>query len=60
MEFGERVRAKAILAGGESGDPASAHFADQIGDYAKGIFRDVLFYPEDVAAHAERRYHPGE
>jgi acyl-homoserine-lactone acylase len=60
VEFGERVRAKAILAGGESGDPASAHFADQIGDYAKGIFRDVLFYPEDVAAHAERRYHPGE
>jgi acyl-homoserine-lactone acylase len=28
VEFGKRVRAKAITAGGESGDPASPHFND--------------------------------
>jgi acyl-homoserine-lactone acylase len=60
VEFGPKVRAKAILVGGESGDPKSPHFADQVPRYLRGEFRDVLFYPEDVAAHAERRYHPGE
>lgn len=60
VEFGPRVRAKAISAGGESGDAASPHFADQIPMYSKGQFRDVLFYKEDVLAHAERHYHPGE
>jgi hypothetical protein len=28
--------------------------------YREGRFRDVWFTPQDVAAHAERRYHPGE
>ncbi len=60
VEFGPKVRAKAIMVGGESGDPASPHFADQVQMYIRGEFRDVLFYPEDVSAHAERRYHPGD
>lgn len=60
VEFGTKVRAKAILVGGESGDPASPHFADQVQMYIRGEFREVLFYPEDVSAHAERRYHPGD
>lgn len=60
VEFGPRVRAMAIAAGGESGDAASPHFADQIAMYSKGEFRDVFFYKEDVFAHSERRYHPGE
>jgi acyl-homoserine-lactone acylase len=60
VEFGPTVRAKAIMSGGESGDPASPHFSDQALMYSEGRFRDVLFTPEDVAAHAERRYHPGE
>lgn len=60
VEFGSPVRAKAILAGGESGDPASRHFTDQAPLYARGQFRDVLFTPADVSAHAERRYHPGD
>ena len=60
VEFAPRVRAKAISAGGESGDAASPHFADQITMYSKGEFRDVYFYKEDVLAHSERRYHPGE
>jgi hypothetical protein len=28
--------------------------------YSKGIFKDVLFYKEDVLKHVERQYHPGE
>jgi acyl-homoserine-lactone acylase len=58
VEFGSTIRAKAIMSGGESGDPASTHFTDQAQMFSKGIFRDVLFSPEDVAAHTERSYHP--
>lgn len=60
VEFGPRVRARAVMAGGQSGDPASPHFADQVGRYAAGDLRDVYFYPDDLAKHAVRRYHPGE
>jgi acyl-homoserine lactone acylase PvdQ len=60
VEFGKKVRAKAILAGGQSGDPASPHFFDQAKMYADGEFREVLFYKDDVLKHAKRTYHPGE
>jgi acyl-homoserine-lactone acylase len=60
VEFGPRVRAKSILAGGVSGDPASPHFNDQAERYARGEFKDVRFYPEDIAQHARRTYRPGE
>ena len=59
VEFGPRVRAKSVLAGGVSGDPKSPHFSDQAEMYAKGQFKDVLFYREDVEKHAERTYQPG-
>ncbi|MGE3960005.1 MAG: acylase [Vicinamibacterales bacterium] len=60
VEFGDRVKARAITAGGQSGDPASPHFTDQAQRYADGDLRDVYFYREDLAAHTERTYHPGE
>jgi acyl-homoserine-lactone acylase len=60
VEFGERVRARAITVGGQSGDPSSPHFGDQVQRYVEGNLRDVWFYREDVEAHAERSYHPGE
>jgi acyl-homoserine-lactone acylase len=60
VEFGPRVRAKSILAGGESGDPTSPHFADQAEMYSRGQFKDVLYYKEDIAKQLERQYHPGE
>jgi acyl-homoserine-lactone acylase len=59
VEFGPIVRAKAIMSGGESGDPASPHFTDQAQMFTQGHFRDVLFSREDVLAHAERSYRPG-
>jgi len=60
VEFGERVRAKAITAGGQSGDPASPHFNDQAARYASGALRDVYFHRDELAGHVERAYHPGE
>ncbi len=60
VEFGERVKAKTILAGGQSGDPASPHFDDQIERYIAHDFKDVAFYREDVEARASRTYHPGD
>jgi acyl-homoserine-lactone acylase len=59
VEFGERVRAKAVTAGGSSGNPASPHFNDQAGRYAKGDLRDVYFHPDELEKHVVRRYHPG-
>lgn len=60
VEFGDKVRARAVSAGGESGDPASPHFNDQALRYSLGNLRDVYFYPEDVKAHAVKTYKPGE
>jgi len=60
VEFGPRLKAKSVLAGGESGDPASPHFTDQAAMYARGEFKDVLFYKDDVEKNLERKYHPGE
>jgi acyl-homoserine-lactone acylase len=60
VEFGPRVRAKAITAGGESGDPKSPHFNDEAQRYASGALRDVYFYPDQLNGHTERAYHPGE
>lgn len=60
VEFGKRIKAKSLLAGGESGDTNSKHFSDQGLMYSKGQFKDVLFYKEDVMKQAEKKYHPGE
>lgn len=59
VEFGKKVTAKSLLAGGESGHPNSPHFFDQGQMYAEGKFKDVLFYKEDVLKHATKTYHPG-
>jgi len=60
VEFGPRVRAHAVTAGGESGDPRSKHFNDEAQRYASGALREVYFYPDELKGHTERSYHPGE
>ena len=60
VEFGETVKAKTLLAGGQSGSPDSAHFDDQVDDYIAGRFKDVAYYKTDVEARAVERYAPGE
>ena len=60
VEFGDSVRAKAVTAGGESGDPSSPHFNDQAVRYSTGELRDVYFYPHQLKDHTEREYRPGK
>ena len=59
VDFGDSVHARAITAGGESGDTASKHFDDQALRYSKGDLREVYFYPSQLVGHTERTYHPG-
>lgn len=59
VEFGDKVKAKSMLAGGESGHPDSPHFLDQAQRYADANFKDVAYYREDVEARAEEKYVPG-
>ena len=60
VEFGKRIKARSLLAGGESGNENSKHFFDQGLMYSQGQFKEVLFYKDDVMKHVEKMYHPGE
>jgi acyl-homoserine-lactone acylase len=59
VEFGERVRAKAITAGGASGNPRSPHFNDQAPRYSTGELREDYFHRDQLQGHVKREYHPG-
>jgi acyl-homoserine lactone acylase PvdQ len=59
VEFGDKVRAKAVTAGGESGHPGSVHFSDEAKRYSTGNLREVYYYREQLKGHTEREYHPG-
>ena len=58
VEFGDSVRAKAVTAGGESGDPTSRHFNDEAQALRTGDLREVYFYRSQLKGHTEREYHP--
>ena len=60
VEFGERLRAKSILVGGQSNDPQSGHFVDQVPLYVNQAWKEVAFYREDVERRATERYAPGK
>ncbi|MFS4415993.1 acylase [Maribacter sp. 2307ULW6-5] len=60
VEFGDKVRAKTILAGGQSGDPNSPHFNDQIQRYANVNWKEAAYYREDVLKRAKETYVPGQ
>jgi acyl-homoserine-lactone acylase len=59
VEFGDKVRAKAVTAGGESGHPSSPHFNDEAQRYSTGDLREVYFYRPQLQGHTKREYHPG-
>lgn len=59
VEFGDRVRARAVSAGGQSGRPSSRHFNDQAERYATGNLREVYFYRDQLKGHTEAEYRPG-
>lgn len=58
VEFGPKIRAWAVSAGGESGDPASPHFVDQARRYTTGDLRPILLDAGDLAGL--KSYRPGE
>lgn len=60
VEFGEKVRAKSVLAGGQQADPNSPHFFDQGQRYADAQFKEVAFYREDVEKRKVTSYQPGK
>ncbi len=60
VEFGDKVKAKTMLAGGQSGDPDSPHFDDQAQRYADRQFKDAAYYREEVEARAQATYRPGK
>ena len=60
VEFGEKVKAKTILAGGQSSDPNSAHFFDQAQRYADVNFKEVAYYREEVEKRGQVKYRPGK
>ena len=59
VEFSDKVHAKAVTAGGESGNPASPHFNDEAHRYSTGNLREVYFYRSQLQGHTEKEYHPG-
>ena len=59
VEFGDKVKAKTLLAGGQSSNPDSPHFDDQAQRYADIQFKEVAYYREDVERRAKYMYHPG-
>jgi penicillin amidase len=59
VEFGPVVRGRAVHVFGQSGNPASPHFADQAPLYAAGRLREVPLRIEEVRQAAVRTYRPG-
>ena len=60
VEFSDPPRAASIVPYGQSRDPASPHFADQMALYAAGEFKPVHFTAAAVRENAGRVYRPGE
>lgn len=60
VQFGPRIKAKSLLAGGQNGHEDSPHFSDQALMYAQGQFKEVNFYEEEVKKHALKTYRPGK
>jgi acyl-homoserine-lactone acylase len=54
VEFGPSVRAKVLLTYGNSSDPKSPHFGDQLALSAKKELRDAWLTRRDVEQHLER------
>ena len=55
IEFGQPVRAKVLLSYGNSSQPGSAHYGDQVELFARQEMRDAWRDRKTVEAHLEAR-----
>jgi acyl-homoserine lactone acylase PvdQ len=60
VEFGPQVRARSILAYGQSGNPKSPHYFDQAPKYVRGEFKPCWTTLEEVRLNSIVAYRPGE
>lgn len=59
-EFGPRTKGASYLHYGQSHNPDSPHYFDQARLLSERKFKPAWIYWDDVLAHTERAYHPGE
>jgi penicillin amidase len=60
VDFGPEPKARSILVFGENSDPSSPHYFDQSELYARQEFKPAYFTLDEIKAHLEKTYHPGE
>ena len=60
IEFGDKMKARAIVSGGQHGVPGTPHFTDQAKKFTKGQFRDVHYYKDEVVKNQKATYKPGK
>ncbi|MBX7165250.1 MAG: penicillin acylase family protein [Pirellulales bacterium] len=60
IEFGPRVRSVSLLNFGTSSNPQSPHFMDQAQLLSEKRLKPTYFHWDEVEAHAQRVYHPGQ
>ena len=59
VEFGDRPRARSVLAYGESSREDSPWHSDQAAMFARGEYKPVPWTNAEIDAATVRRYHPG-
>ena len=60
VQFSKPIKAMSVLAYGQSTSLSSKHSGDQIGLFAAHRLRPIWFREDEIKAHLEREYHPGE
>jgi penicillin G amidase len=52
-DTGDWTKGQLVFSPGESGQPGSAHWGDQVDDWLKGVYHPLLWTDEQIRAQAE-------